>query len=217
MAVSVAELEGRVLRLLQKSAGYQGFFSPEKVRDAVQESFDMVATKMFDAATGAWQIKLRLWDTVAGQGTIDIPDDVAQIRVCRYLVGTTYVPLQYDEGIENVTYGPTAGYTQFPSRYRILENKIYFNPVLGVGGTQNFQMEYSSYPERLVADGQPIPAGFDVAMQHYIKYRSASILANSIGKANVEWTNYEGEWFNAMMIVVNKRINSCQYVREFEG
>ena len=217
MGISVAEIEGRVLRILQKSPGTQGFYSPEKVRDAVQESFDYVATKMFDSAIGSWQRKIRYFDTVSGQATVDIPNDVAQIHVVRYQVGVSYVPIMFDDAIEGVQYTQVSGVTQFPSRYRIMENKIYFNPPLGVGGPQYLMMEFSAYPERLVSDGQDIPAEFDVAMQHYIKYRSASVLCSSIGKAMKEWQNYESQWFEAMMIIVNKRVNSTQYVREFEG
>jgi len=81
-----------------------------------------------------------------------------------------------DDNIEGIQYAPNSGITQFPSRYRILEGKIYFNPALASPANSIYKLIFS-YPERLLADGQLIPSEFDIAMQHYIKYRTASILS----------------------------------------
>ena len=217
MGRSIAELEGSVLRILQKSAGYQGFFSPEKVRDAVQESFDYVSAKMFESQGGQWLIKSKTFNTVSGQAMVDIPDDIAQIRVVRYQIGLSYIPLTYDDNIEGVVYTSAAGMTQFPSTWRFMEGRIYFNPALGVGGEKYLQIEYFSYPERFLTDGQQIPKEFDTSLQNFIKYRAASILAASVGKFNREWAQFEQEWGATMLSIVNKRVNSTQYIREFEG
>jgi hypothetical protein len=50
-----------------------------------------------------------------------------------------------------------------------------------------------------------------------VKYRTASILASDIGKMNKEWQRYEDEWFDRMLVMVNKRVDSCNYIRNFEG
>ena len=101
----------------------------------------------------------------------------AQIRVVRYQIGLSYIPLTYDDNIEGVVYTSAAGMTQFPSTWRIMEGRIYFNPALGVGGEKYLQIEYFSYPERFLTDGQQIPKEFDTSLQNFIKYRAASILA----------------------------------------
>lgn len=217
MSRTLGELEGQVLQILQKSPGYQGFYTPEKVRDAVRESFDYVGSRMSDSATGGWLDEVRHYDTVTGQSLVPLQDDIIMIKTARYLTGNVYTPIIYDEGRESAVYAGASGVTQYPSRYRLLGDSLYFNPPLGVAGLQYLQLEVCSLPAQLVADGQIIPSKFNRALQHYIKYRTASVLASSVGKFNKEWAQFEGEWFDVMLKMLDKRVNSPAYIRDFEG
>ncbi len=217
MSRTLGELCGQVLQILQKSPGYQGFYTPDKVRDAAQEAIDYVSTKMAESETGGWIEETRLYDTVTGQALVPLEDDILMVKVARYLTGNVYTPIIYDEARESAVYVGSSGVTQYPSRYRIQGDNIYFNPPLGVAGPQFLQLEVCVLPAKMVSDGQIVPAKFNRALQHYIKYRTASVLASAVGKFNKEWAQYEQDWFDVMLRMVNKRVNSPAYVRDFEG
>ncbi len=217
MSRTLGALEGQVLGILQKTPGYQGFYTPEKVKDAVNECFDYVAARMADAATGCWLDEVRHYDTVTNQALVPLQDDIVMIKVARYLTGNVYTPIIYDEARESAVYVGSSGVTQYPSRYRLLNDSIYFNPPLGVAGPQYLQLEVCALPQQMITDGQIIPAKFNRALQHYIKYRSASVLASAVGKFNKEWAQFEGEWFDVMLKMLDKKVNSPAYVRDFEG
>jgi hypothetical protein len=111
---------------------------------------------------------------------------------------------------------PNSGLVQYPSRYRILNGQIFFNPTLAVGGTASLMLEYCAYPDD-VSGSDDIPQNLHKAFQHFVKYRTASACAASIGKFNKEWQDQADEWKDIMMRLVNKRINSNATIKEFMG
>jgi len=216
MTVTRGEIKGQILRVLQKDGGYQGFFTDPKLNDVIQDSIDHIAIEMFRAGDG-WLTKIDYLNSQSGFPTVNLPQHMIMIQEVRYLVANTYVPLTYDDGTEQQQYAANTGMTQFPSRYRIVDQKIYFNPPPAEGGPNYIQVEYCTYPLSMVADGQLLPQEFHRAMFNYIKWRSASMLAASVGKEYSEWKQYEGEWKNNMVDMVNKRTKAPIYYRNFEG
>lgn len=216
MALSRGELVGKVLRLLNKTAGYQGFFDADKVNDALEDCMDFIATECFLAGEG-WFNRITYLSNVSGQVSVDLPQGLALIGEVRYLVGNRYIPLMYDDATLAAQFATAAGMNQFPSRYRVVEGKLYFNPPPAEGGTNYIMVEHTTYPTRIMSDSQEIDPQFDMAMMHYAKWRAASQLAASIGKYQREWERYEDEWFGRMQLIINKKFKSPIYVREFGG
>ena len=96
-----------------------------------------------------------------------------------------------------------------------MPNNFYFNPVPAETGPKYIQLECACFPERLVSDASVLNPQFNVAMTNYIKWRSASMLANSVGKGVVEWKQYEIEWKTNMLSMVDKRNRTPTFIREF--
>jgi hypothetical protein len=215
MTIASATLMTAVWEILQKNSTYTGFFTSAKVLAACQESVDYVAAQMMMATGGGWLDKIAYITTATGGTVYTLPTDCGIIRELRYLVANQYVPLAYDQAYETRQFPTAAGVTQYPSRYRLHGYDIYFNPALGVGGTNYLQVEYLAYPADLTLGGN-LP-WFDKAMFHYCKYHSASVLAASVGKGAREWEKFEELWFARMLEIVNKRVNAPQYIAEFEG
>lgn len=215
MTITRGELKGQILRVLQKDGGYQGFYTDEKLNDAIQDCIDHVAMEMFRAGNG-WVSRIQTLDSQSGFPTVDLPPHVIMIQEVRYLIAGRYIPLMYDDATLQIQYAPNTGATQFPSKYRIVEQKIYFNPPPAEGGKDYVQIEFMQYPLTMVADGQLMPQEFHRAMNNYVKWRTASMMAASVGKAYVEWKQYEQEWFQNMVDAVGKRTRSPIYYREFE-
>lgn len=217
MAITRGDLKDKVLRLLNRSSTYNGAYTDEKMDDAIEDCLDYLSVEMAIANEG-WNTKFFYYSPAAGdkEVTIDV-DDIMLINQVRYLAGDEYIPLIYDQNRGGVNTTSSSGYTQFPSRYRIVENKIYFDPGLGEGGTNYLQVEATEYPDAIASDATNLPAHFDKAMQHFIKFRSASYLASSVGKFNKEWSSQEQQWYNQIIKIVNKRNNVEMTIREFNG
>ena len=216
MAFLVSQIEGQVLRLLQKSASTPGFYTPAKIQDAVQDSVDYVAARMFRSTDGGWMDSMRYLDTVSGQTVVALPEDIAAIKAVRYLVGTEYVPLHYQNDYEESQWASTSGVVAYPSKYRLVGSQLYFNPCISIAGPQNLQIEYSAYPAAIQSDGM-MPPQFDRAICNFIKFRSASLLAASIGKAVPEWAKFETQWATEIEIIIDKRVQKTTYITPFEG
>lgn len=216
MAITRGELKGSVLRLLNKTAAYTGFYEPETIDEAIQEAMDYLATEMFDANEG-WLTKLRYITTSAGQVTIPIPDGVAMIQQVRYLFGPNYIPLDYNDASKEAQYADDSGARQWASQYRIIDNALYFNPPLAEGGTDYLQLECMEYPKRIQNDTDFLDSQFDVCMQHFIKYRTASIMAATIEKFAIPWAKQEAEWFQKAREIIVQRNRQAVPVRDFLG
>lgn len=213
--ISRGELKGRVLRLLNKTSQFRGFYADEKIDDSIQECLDFIATEMFFAGEG-WQTKIELYDTQAGQLTIPVSPTIAMIKEVRYRYGNVYSVLSYDDNSGRGEVSNDSGERQLISRYRVVDNRLYFNPPLSEGGTEFLQIEYMAYPKQLSDDNDFIEGHFDQAMQHFAKYRTASILAASIEKFVVPWSNLESQWYSKMLNIANRRNLQVQPIRMFE-
>lgn len=217
MSIFLGELSAQVLELLQKSPGHSGYFTDTKVLRAIQEGFDFCATWMFDAATGGWHDEIRYLDTAAGMASLEMPDDLAILKVLRYKINNLYVPVYYSPDDESPQTDPSDTDGNAPSRFRLLGQKIYFNPPLQEGGSKYLQLEGSYYPPEFQSAMDIIPSKWHRAFRHYIKYRSASILVSGLKDFNRPWAKEEDEWTMVIQAVIDKRVNRTGYIREFEG
>lgn len=209
------ELKGQVLRLLNKTSSFTGFYTDAKVNDAIQEAYDFVAVEMFQANEG-WLTQIQYFDTAPGQVTVPIPGSISMIREVRYKHGDVWVPMVYDDGTDQASYGDLGDRsTQYPIIYRIVDNKFYFDPHLAEGGSRYLQVESTNYPAWLLNDMDQIEPQFGRACMHFMKYKVASVLAASLEKPFIPWAQQESQWFQKMLITVNKRINKPIRIREF--
>lgn len=215
MAITRGEIKGELLSFLNKSPGYQGFYDDKKMDVVIQECIDYISSKMMFEANG-WMVQLWHLTTVSNQVSLIIPPDVAVINHVRYLVGPVYQPMTYVDDDKMEQWSNQSGAVQYPGIYRILENRIYWNPACSVGGVNAIQIEGSAYPERLRNDDMFIQQRFNRGLIHYVKYRAASVLTSQFGKVNKEWQRYENEWYVEMEKLIGKRVNTVAYVKDFD-
>lgn len=211
-----AQLAFQVYQRLNKSSATPGFYTEEKVNGALQEALDYVGVKMMLADNGFLK-KLDYLDVQANQITIPIPPHMDMIEEVRYLVGNVYIPLAYDSQWKVPQWSVTSGATNLPASYRIVDNRFYFNPPLGVGGTDFLQVEYQSYPSIMRNDNQQIDPQFDRAMTYYLVYRACSILASAMGSTVKPWETEEAVWLNAMQQIVQNRNKQPHPINDFAG
>ena len=218
MAIAVGELERDVLHVLQKAPGNAGYYTEDKLRVAVQECFDFVATLMFDAEYGGWVDDIRYITTTDGDAVVALPADLAQIKVIRYKVNGAYIPLVYDKEEKAAQTDPSAGSTgNHVIRYRLVGSQIYFNPALYEGGTDYLQIEGAYYPERLISKLDKLSSIWNPAFRNFIKYRSASILVSHKRDYSPPWSRFEKEWALQVTKLIGKRVNTTGTIAEFSG
>lgn len=217
MSLTRGEIAGRILRLINKTASYPGFYTAAKVNDSIEEALDFLAVDMFLAGEG-WQDKIKYLSPEAGQVAIPLTADIAMVKEIRFLYGGEYIPMVYDDmsrqGQVDPSQGATFGYT---GRYRIVDNQIYFNPPLTEGGTNYLQLEYMTFPKRLVDDNDVVEGHFFKPFLHWVVYWSASRLVSGVGKADPDWGRQEAIWYLKVKAVVEKRNLQTTVMREFEG
>ncbi len=211
-----SDISYQVYQRLNKSPLTPGFYTEEKVVGAIQEALDYVATKLMAADQGFLK-KIDYLDVQANQITIPVPPHMDMIEEVRYLVGSVYIPLAYDSQWKVPQWSVQSGATNLPGSYRLVDNKFYFNPPLGVGGTDYLQVEYQSYPSILRAPGQYIDPQFDRAMVYYITYRACSVLASSLGQNDKSWVVEEKLWLDAMQKILQNRNKQPQPIKDFCG
>lgn len=217
MSLTRGEIAGRILRLVNKTASFPGFYTAAKINDAIEEALDFLAVDMFLAGEG-WQDKMKYLTVSAGQVTIPLTADIAMVKEVRYRFGGEYLPMVYDDASRQTQTDPqsgaTAGYT---GRYRIVDNALYFNPPLYDGGTDYIQLEYMTFPKRLSNDGDVIDGHFFKPFVHWVVYWCASRLVSGVGKADPDWARQEGAWFVRVKAVIEKRNLQTTTMREFQG
>lgn len=211
-----ASIKNEIYLRLNKSPATPGFFTPERVNSAIQESLDIVATAMFEEDNG-WLKQLDYVDVEANQVTIPIPAHWEMLEEVRYQVGNIYMPLAYDAQYNTPQWNATSGATQLPNSYRIIGNSLYFNPPLGVGGEKFLQVEYQRYPSILRNDAQQADPQFGRALIWYCIYRACSICASSMGQFNKSWATEEAMWFEKMQDIVAKRNKQSVPIADFCG
>lgn len=213
---SKQQLKGMVWRYLNKTPDKPGFYTSEKLDDAIEEALISVAVAMFEAGEG-WLTKYIYLDVDAGQVSVDIPGNVALVREVRLgALGGRYYPLIYDDRSRNTSYvGPQADFIANTSSYRILGNQIVFDPPLSVGGEKALQIEAVYLPKTIVNDDEVLDPQFGPIAIQYLKYRVCSILAGSIEKTSITWAGEERKWEAQLTSILNRRVMSSTVIREF--
>lgn len=213
--LSRGELKGHIWGLLGKSARNPGAYTSKKLDQAVQEAMDFVALEMFIGGQG-WQNKL--WEPTieAGCLSIDLPPNISMIKEVYYKTGNIWYPLEYWDREKQMQYADNSSARQDGATYRILDNALYFNPALTDGG-KVLRVEHMSYPKYLIDDAEFIEAHFDRGMQHFIKYKAASILASTVEKMAISWSAQETMWYNKVQTTITKRNLQSVTITEFEG
>jgi len=214
MAITLGELERDVLELLQKEPGHQGYYTEQKCRAALQDCFDFVSTMMFDAQYGGWLDKLQYLDTTDGQVTVDLPKDMAQLKVVRYKIEGNYIPLGYDKQEREMQTTEDSVDSGIPSRYRLVGNQIYFNPPIQDGGTNYLQLEFTAYPERFVSRLDKIGEAWNAAFRHFIKYRTATVLVSHKRDFNPPWAKLEQQWQFEVRKMISQRVITSGTIKE---
>jgi len=213
--ITRSQIKYEIYTRLNKTAATKGFYSDEKANSAIQEAIDYIATKCFLADEG-WNHKLLYFDTQANMVSLPIPADMIMIHEVRYLVGNVYIPLTYDQQFGEAQWAGQSGVIQFPSRYKLIDNQIYFNPALSVGGPQYLQIEFTNYPRRLQKDSDFVESQFDRSMYWFCVYHSMVILTTGV-QMNTDWPAQEGKWLQAMTDVINMRTRQAIPIRDFDG
>jgi hypothetical protein len=213
MSVTLLDLETKVLSLLQKTAGYQGFYTTAKLVEAINDSLDYISARMMQEGNG-WMQNIGYITTVANTDSYTLPTGCAIIRTVRFLINEVYVPITLDSQ-ERDAFVKSDVQTQVPCRYRLLGNKIFFNPLPAIVGTNTVQIEYTSYPTELANSNDVVDPQFERGLVHYLKYRCASILTSQNGKPNPDWVRYENEWYKVMEGIITRRNSGPQFIREF--
>jgi hypothetical protein len=206
------EIKRSVLQLAQKNPAYQGYFTDDKIQDAVNEGFDYIAVDMFQAGEG-WLREQRYLDWTANTRVVEIPSDVAIINAIRWKNGDVYYPLKYDAADSTLQSVKGEG-TGEPQTFRIIQNKIFLNPEPSSFGTAKIELEFSRYPTRLVGELQTTMPDFDNAMMHWIKYYAANTLIGASGKTSPFRQN-EVMWYEQMRKVVDLRNRVKRVVADF--
>ena len=212
MPMTVGDVKKFVLHTLQKSPGYSGFYTDDKCNIAIQEALDFISTKMMVAGGGLMK-KIAFIDTNTTDDAYPLPAGCALVDTVRYKSTTVYMPIEYsDDYMTPQVDGDQA--TQFPAKYRLLGNMVYFNPRPTTVGERCLQIEYQGYPAWITDDEQNVDPDFDRAMCWYAKYRAATILVVNNG-GTPRWGGAEEEWKTMVDLIIHKRIRKPRFVKEF--
>jgi len=213
MAVALSTLETNVLQLLSKENSYQGFYSDDQIKFAVNDSLDYVYANMMFNGEG-WLNTIANLDSVAGSNNVALPAGAVVIHQVRYLHGNVYVPLQYDDDFDRYQYTGTEN-TVYPSTYRLVGDNIYFNPIPSAVGTGYVQLEYSAFPAELADPADQTSAQITRGLQRFVTYRASSICLTTTDRAQSPWKEYEIQWWQYLQDILSKRIRAPQPVKDF--
>jgi hypothetical protein len=186
----------------------------DTITTTVDQDSNVGTTTLFVASTNGLNIGdvLQVGTGTARYEQVTVSSVSSGVSVTTGALAFTHTALQADQ-----VQLAGSGVTQYPTRWRIVDENIHFNPALGQGGSNYLQYEGWKFPTEFADFTSAVPAQFHRALIHYIKYRAASVLVASRGKAMKEWQEYEMEWKEQMLIAVNKRVNSIGFIREFEA
>jgi hypothetical protein len=209
---TLAEIKAQVLEKVQKSPNYQGFFTDSKILNTVNEALDFISVDMFEAGEG-WLREIRYLTWQPNSRVLEIPSDVAIINNIRWKVLDTYYPLKYDTAETSLQAVKGTG-SGVPTVYRIVQNKIYLNPEPSDSGVGQIEIEFSRYPDRLVAMQQRVMADFDNAMMNWLVYYVTNTLVVAAG-GTTPFKNREEQWYTQMTKVINLRNRVKKVVEDF--
>lgn len=213
---SRGQVKYEIYQRLNKDPATRGFFSDAKCESAIAESCDFIGTEMLLADEG-WLKKIDIFDTPASLTTFDLPRNMSMISQVFALVGNVYIPLMYDSQFEQSQWAPSSGAVQFPNRYRIVDNRLYFNPPISVGGANFLQIEYLSMPKVLRNDTDKLENYFDRYCVWFLVYNSMSIMCESMKQYSQPWSARGQAWYTRMVELLNKRNLQSISITEFEG
>ncbi len=214
MATTLADISGKVLRLVQKKAATPGFFTELRVNDAINDCLNYITARMMMNGEG-WFLEIGTLTPTAGQSRVALPTGCSVIKAVRYKCGDAWHVLTYNEQLECSQYesSTTVGY---PSEFRVVGTDLYFNPVPSEITAGCVQIEYCKYPTALLLQADTLNAAFDNALLEYCKWRAASQLSAQVGKMMPEWKPYEDEWYVVMKELLGKRIITRQVIGSFD-
>lgn len=201
--MAYGELDGLVIRLLNKTTQNRGFYSVEKVQDAIQEALTFIASEAFLTGQG-WTSKLEDVDTEAGQVTYPVRPHWAMIKKVFYLVGTTYEELKYSDNPRSMP-AASSGETQWPCTYRIVDNKIYFDSPLAEGGTDYLRVEFVGFPKVPQNDIDIIDFHINPLWVEFIKYHTARVLYSDFEKGSWNKEPLYQDWLFKLRAMLAKR------------
>jgi len=216
MPILLSDIQSEVLNILQKSPTYSGFYTTDKVTRAVNEALAYVSARMMMEGNG-WRQTIGYITTVANTPNYNLPAGCSIVNSVRYLFNDIYVPMIYDDQNMDSQVASSSQLQLSPWRYRVVGNQLYFNPVPTYVGTNFVQIEYTTYPDKLVNGSDALPTEIDNALYYYLVYRSADTLVSQAGNAQPEWSLNTLQWFNAMEQIISKRLRVFQVIGEFGG
>jgi len=216
MTITRGKIKYEVLTRVNKTAASPGFYTDEKLNSAIQEALDFVGTEMFLADEG-WMHKIDYITTVANQVTVPLRAHWAMIAEVRYLTGTVYMPLTYDQQWGESTWAPVSGVTSYPYRYRLVDNMIYFDPPIGIAGTNFLQVEYFAYPKILTKDTDFVDSQFDRSMYWFIVYDVCNTVSGQFSQTTDDWDRKENVWYSAMKNIISMRTRQVVPIKEYDG
>lgn len=212
MPTTLGIMKGKILAILNKQSTYQGFFTNEKLNDAINDSMDWVYANMMFVGQG-WTKEISYITTTSGVGSYAITADTVTIDVLRYLVGSTYQVIKYDDQSDD-TYTTTET-TGYPTSWRLVGNSIVFNPPPTNAGTNFIQLEVSRYLADQTVDGNQLHAMLSKGLENYVKWRACSLLVSQVGKPNADWVKYENQWYGHLLELVSQRVRQVRVMGSF--
>lgn len=216
MTITRAEIKYEMLTRLNKTATAKGFYTDLKLESAIQECCDYIGTEMF-LADGGFLLKVDYVTTQAGQVAVPIQPHWAMISDLRYLLGDTYEPMRYDQNHEGAAASPSSGLQQFPARWGLRDNNIYFNPPLAEGGANALEVTYFAYPRRFQSDQDKLDPQFDRCMFWAIIYMGCDKLVGQQERQQLSFGKQADIWVGRMRDILAMRVRQVIPIRDFEG
>lgn len=215
--ITRSQIKYEILTRLNKSAANPGFYTDAKMDSVIQEAVDFLTAESMLADEG-FTHKLEQLTTTSGMVSLAIPFDMAMLLEVSYLVGDIYAPMTYDQQWGQAQWASSSGAVQqYPARYKLVDNMLYFNPPLGQGGQNYLQIEFMAYPRRMMKDSDVLPGQFDRCMFYYIIYRACNLLAGQVQQTVDDWQQNEALWYAKALQMINLRTRQVIPVRAFEG
>lgn len=212
--ITLEAMRIKIMGLINKDPIYLSFFTPQKVKDMIEDSLDYLSLEA-SLQGGGWFNGLQTIAMPPAGFEADIPANVAIINQVRYLVNGSYVPLKYDDADGQAQAADNNPTTQYPRTYRVMGRKLFINPAPSERGADRIQLEFTRYPSALTAEDQIIDPEFDNCLQQYLKWRVASMLMATAGRGVSDWKQYEMEWRQQCQNYMQKRNRATTTIKDF--
>lgn len=212
-AITLLDLKKKVLNHLQKESSYQGFFTDEKLNQAINESIDFAESIMFYEG-GGWNREIIDIANSANVTNVALPDNIAVLdRILYKNSDGDYYPLVYseakDEGSE------ITNTTAQPYRVSLMKQTLYFDPKIEAAGTNNIRIYCRTTSQNLTTDASILDPQFNKSIVNYVCFRAAGQLADVCGLGPSYFRSREDEWYGALLRIVGQKNRTVTRVREF--